>query len=156
VLGAGGAARGAVAALSLAGATDIRVLNRTVERAEAIAALLPCKAYGWKDATAAFEGASTLINATSGQLEGSSDLPMPDSATVKDAVAMDMVYTPLMTPFLVAAGQRGFHPVDGLDMLIGQAIPSFAAMFNRAAPTDLDVRALLLDALNARSGDQMR
>jgi shikimate dehydrogenase len=132
------------------------VLNRTVERADAIAALLPCRAYGWKDAYSAFEGAATLINATSGQLHGSSGLPMPDTAAAKDAVAMDMVYTPLMTPFLVAAGERGFHQVDGLDMLIGQAIPSFEAMFNTVASMEVDARALLLDALNARSGDTTR
>ncbi len=148
VLGAGGAARGAVAALSLAGAANIRVLNRTMGRAEALSALLPCKAFDWKDATAAFDGVMTLINATSGQLEGASELPLPEKAVSPDAVAMDMVYTPLATPFLIATNQKGFLPVDGLDMLIGQARPSFEAMFGIAPPNELDARALLLGALN--------
>ncbi len=151
ILGAGGAARGAVAALSLAGARDIRILNRTESRADAIAALLPCRAFGWGSQEQAFDGAMTLINATSGQLTENSHLPLPAQASGKDAVAMDMVYTPLRTGFLADCEARGFATVDGLDMLIGQARPSFEAIFNRAVPDDIDIRALLLSALERRS-----
>jgi shikimate dehydrogenase len=148
VLGAGGAARGAVAALVLAGAKDIRVLNRTLARAEQLCAVLPCQAFGWAKAQAAFDGAATVINATSGQLSGDGALPLPTGTAPAGAVAMDMVYKPLRTPFLAAMSELGWTTVDGLDMLIGQARPSFAAFFGVEPPEDLDARALLLSALN--------
>jgi len=102
ILGAGGAARGAVAALAAAGATDIRILNRTRERAVALSALAPCVPFSWDAADAAFHGATTVINATSGQLTGDAPLPTPPAGT-GPIVVMDMVYKPLITPFLAAA-----------------------------------------------------
>jgi shikimate dehydrogenase len=145
VIGAGGAARGAVAALAAAGATDIRVLNRTRARADTLSALLPCTAYGWDDAGAAFDGAVTVINATSGQLTGDAPLPLPP-ASDGGLVVMDMVYKPLETPFLAACHALGHQTVDGLDMLIGQAIPAFTAFYG-VAPPDLPVREILLEAM---------
>jgi shikimate dehydrogenase len=145
VIGAGGAARGAVAALAAAGATDIRVLNRTRARADALAALLPCTAYSWGEATEAFRGARTVINATSGQLAGDYSLPIPP-ADASPVVVMDMVYKPLLTPYLAACRAAGHATVDGLEMLIGQARPSFTAFFG-VEPPDIDSRALLLAVL---------
>ena len=66
---------------------------------------------------------------------------------------MDMVYTPLRTAFLAKAEGVGFRTVDGLDMLIGQSIPSFAALFGRPPPVELDARALLLAALSPKTGE---
>jgi shikimate dehydrogenase len=60
---------------------------------------------------------------------------------------MDMTYKPLRTPFLVAAAARGLVTVDGLDMLIGQAMPAFEAFFGQPPPAGLDVRALVLRIL---------
>jgi shikimate dehydrogenase len=59
---------------------------------------------------------------------------------------MDMTYRPVVTPFLAAARARGLTPVDGMAMLIGQARPTFRALFG-AEPPDMDIRALLLDAV---------
>ena len=143
ILGAGGAARGAVVALKDAGANDIRILNRTRSRAVDLAQDLDCRAYDFGNSRAAFDGAMTLVNTTSAQLDGTDALPAPPHAQ-RGAVAMDMVYKPLKTPFLQQCSELGYRCVDGLDMLIGQAIPSFAALFGEPPPEDVDARRLLL------------
>ena len=145
ILGAGGAARGAVVALKDAGAAEIRIVNRTRSRAEDLANDLECRAFEFSEADTAFHGVMTLINTTSAQLGSGGELPTP-SNSAPGAVAMDMVYKPLHTPFLDHCSRHGFRCVDGLDMLIGQAIPSFEALFGRAPPTDFDARKVLLGA----------
>ena len=149
ILGAGGAARGAVIALQDAGAADIRIVNRTRSRAEALADDLGCTAFDFRDADIAFDGAMTVINTTSAQLESGGELPSPPKPR-SDAVAMDMVYKPLQTPFLEHCHRQGYRCVDGLDMLIGQAIPSFEALFGRAPPEETDARQVLLGDATSR------
>ncbi|ADK99673.1 shikimate dehydrogenase family protein [Brevundimonas subvibrioides] len=135
MLGAGGAARAAVAALSGAGAT-VRIVNRTRERAEALAADLGGSVEVGDTATA-FTGAALVVNALSVR-------PELDPATLDPAtVVMDMTYRPVRTAFLQAAQAAGLTTVDGLAMLIGQAGPSFRAIFG-VEPPDLDLRPLLL------------
>jgi len=148
LIGAGGAARGAAAALLAAGAARIDVVNRTLERAQSVAALDPrVFAHGWGEAAAVLEGAHAVVNATTLGMEGQPPLELSLDAAPKSAVVMDMVYRPLKTKLLLAAEHRG-HPVaDGLSMLIGQAAPSFEAMFGRPPPQDVDVRALCERAL---------
>ena len=147
ILGAGGAGRGAAAALAQAGVKDIRILNRTRSRAEAIAAAVAgVTAYGGDEMGAAAAGAGVVINATSAEIAGG-DVPFDFAALPTDAVVMDMLYRPLLTRFLLRAQTQGFQTVDGLDMLIGQAMPSFEAFFGQAPPPDLDARALLLNAM---------
>lgn len=143
VIGAGGAARGAVVALKDAGATDIRILNRTLWRAEQLANEQGCTAFDFSAAGLAFDGVMTVINTTSTELDGTDQLPTPPKANF-GAVAMDMVYKPLQTPFLSQCFRQGYRCVDGLDMLIGQAIPSFQAFFGIAPPQHVDVREILL------------
>ena len=135
ILGAGGAARAAAAALKAAGA-EVSVLNRTRERAERLAADLGIAVAG-PDAVAE---AALVVNALSVPPEIDID------ALGDDAVLMDMTYRPLLTPFLAAGEARGLTTVDGLAMLIGQARPSFRAFFG-AEPPAIDVRALALAAL---------
>lgn len=149
ILGAGGAARGAAAAFLSAGAADIRIINRTVARAREIAADLgpTVRAYGLDQAGKAFAGVGALINATSAGLSGSGSLDVPIGATPLTAVVMDMVYKPLRTPFLAEAQALGRHTVDGLEMLIGQAIPAFRAFYGQPPPDGIDVRALAIQAL---------
>lgn len=149
ILGAGGAARGAVAAFLDAGCPQVRVVNRTLARAEALTAELGGDPYGLADAEAAFAGAIAVVNATSAGLADDSALSFPLAATPNGCVVMDMVYKPLVTPFLVQARALGRPTVDGLAMLIGQARPSFEAFFGQPPPRDLDVRALALKALGA-------
>jgi len=135
ILGAGGAARAAAAALKAAEA-EVGVLNRTPERAAALAADLGVQTAG-PDALAT---AVLVVNALSVP-------PEIDIAALRpDAVLMDMTYRPLLTPFLAAGRARGLATVDGLAMLIGQARPSFRALFGMAPPA-VDVRRLALQAL---------
>lgn len=135
VLGAGGAARAAVQALAVAGA-EVGVLNRTAERAERLAQDLGARVV----TPEALTTARLVINA----------LSVPPAleldALPADAVVMDMTYRPLETPFLAQARARSLTGVDGLAMLIGQARPSFEALFG-ASPPDVDVRTQALEAL---------
>jgi shikimate dehydrogenase len=149
ILGAGGAARGAAAALAAAGSPEVRLVNRTHARAEEIAANLgaTAKAFALDQLSEAFAGAGALINATTLGLEGGAPLDLNLTHLPPSAVVMDMVYRPLLTPLLVQARARGLAIVDGLEMLIRQAEPSFEAFFGRPPPPDVDVRALALAAL---------
>ncbi|WP_332657945.1 shikimate dehydrogenase family protein [Brevundimonas sp.] len=135
VLGAGGAARAAAAALKAAGA-EVGVLNRTVERARALADDLGVTVVD----VGALGEAALVVNALS-------VAPTIDLGALRaDAVLMDMTYRPLVTPFLAEGRARGLTTVDGLAMLIGQAGPSFRALFG-IAPPDVDVRAVALNAM---------
>ncbi len=134
MLGAGGAARAGSGALIEAGA-EVRIVNRSRDRAEALAADLG-PSVRVMPASEALDGAVLVINALSIQPDLDFDAVAPGT------VMMDMTYKPLATPFLTAARARGLPTVDGLAMLIGQAAPSFQALFRRPPPP-LDLRALL-------------
>jgi shikimate dehydrogenase len=150
VLGAGGAGKGAVAALSQAGA-EVRLVNRTLERAKAVAnGFDRVSAWSLERIAEAFEGAGAIINATSAGLGAGDSLVVPLHVAPTNAVVMDMVYKPLRTGLLQAAERQGLSTVDGLAMLIGQAIPSFEAFFGVAPPASVDVRALSLAAVGER------
>lgn len=150
VLGAGGAARGAVAALLLAGAPEVRVLNRTLARAQDLAIDLGAKVTPapLADAAAHLAGVTAVINATAAGMSPEHGLDAPLDATPADAVVMDMFYKPLETAFLKQAKGLGRRTVDGLEMLIRQAAPSFEAFYGVAPPAEVDVRALALKVLN--------
>ncbi len=134
ILGAGGAARAGAGAL-VEGGAEVRIVNRSRNRAEALAADLG-PSVRVMDAAEALEGATLVINALSVAPSLDFDLVAPET------VVMDMTYKPLETAFLKAARARGLATVDGLSMLIGQAAPSFEALF-RLPPPPLDLRALL-------------
>ncbi|WP_242077614.1 shikimate dehydrogenase family protein [Brevundimonas diminuta] len=138
MLGAGGAARAGSGALVEAGA-KVRIVNRSPERAQALAADLG-PSVRVMTADDAFDGAALVINALSVPPSIDFDRIAPGT------VVMDMTYKPLATPFLMAARERGLPTVDGLAMLIGQAAPSFEALFRRPPPP-LDLRALLMTHL---------
>ena len=142
LLGAGGAARAGAGALVEAGA-EVRIVNRSRDRAEVLAADLG-PAVRVMAADAAAEGAALVVNALSVPPEF--DL----SRLPAEAVVMDMTYKPLDTAFLNSARARGLATVDGLSMLIGQAAPSFEAIFGRPPPS-LDLRALLTAHLEAQA-----
>ena len=149
VLGAGGAARGAVAALLDAGAPEVRIVNRNLGRAQAIAEALGGRVtiHEWGGLREALTTAALVINATSLGLAGKQPLAVSFDGLQAGAVVMDMVYRPLNTAFLARAKAEGFTTVDGLAMLIGQAAPSFEAFFGQAPPKGVDVRVLALEVL---------
>jgi shikimate dehydrogenase len=151
IIGAGGAARGAASAFQAAGAPEVRIVNRTIAKAEFVAgALGDCgRSFPLDEAGEALKGAMAVVNATSAGLTNGGRLEIPLAETPKDAVIMDMVYIPLETLFLKEARDLGRRTVDGLGMLVGQAEPSFEAFFGRPPPDGIDVRAMAVAALQA-------
>lgn len=154
ILGAGGAARGAAAAISLAGAPHVYVVNRTVARAEALAASIGhgVVAASEDQLDALLSRAGLVINATSLGLGGGTGPAARLELTPAGAVVVDMVYKPLRTEFLRRAEAAGRRTVDGLEMLLRQAVPSFEAFFGVAPPAGVDVRALALAQLGETAG----
>jgi len=147
ILGAGGAARGAANAFLDAGTPRVYILNRNTARASALARSLGPRVEAVSTLPPAdlVRSCRAVVNATPAGLEAASSLGLNIADLPSHAVLMDMVYRPLRTPFLEAATSRGLCTVDGLEMLIGQARPSFTAIFGREPPA-LDLRAVALDA----------
>lgn len=131
VLGAGGAARAVVLSLADRGAREIRLLNRTAEKAQALADEFgaPVKALPWSERHAALADVALLVNTTSQGMHGNPALSLDLDALPRHALVSDVVYVPLETPLLAAARQRGNPTVNGLGMLLNQARPAFHAWF---------------------------
>lgn len=149
VLGAGGAARAIVAGLQDAGAPEIRITNRTPERADALQDEFgaPILTVAWDNREAALDGAALLVNTTSLGMEGQPPLDLALDALPSDAVVYDIVYVPLETPLLAAARARGNPAVDGLGMLLHQARPGFRDWFGTDPAVDQILRDHVLEAL---------
>jgi shikimate dehydrogenase len=129
ILGAGGAARAIGAALQDAGAA-VTFCNRSPERAAALAAALPPAAIlPWADRMAALPDFALLVNSTSLGMAGQPALEFVLDSAAPDLAVADIVYAPLETPLLAAARARGLRAVEGLGMLLHQAVPGFAAWF---------------------------
>jgi len=148
VLGAGGAARAVVAALIDGGAPEVRIVNRTLARAETLAAELggALSAHGWERRDSALHEAGLLVNTTTLGMAGQPPLELDLSGLPTDAVVTDVVYAPLITPLLAAAGARGNPVVDGLGMLLHQARPGFAAWFDVEPEVTAALRAFVVSA----------
>jgi shikimate dehydrogenase len=149
VIGAGGAARAVVAALMGAGVPDIRVVNRTRERAEELVRSFdgPARVLPWVARHGALEGAALVVNTTTLGMTGQPALELDLDALLNDACVFDCVYAPLETPLLAAARARGLVAVDGLGMLIHQARPGFEAWFGVAPEVDEGLRRFLAEGL---------
>jgi shikimate dehydrogenase len=149
VLGAGGAARAVVVALLDAGAPEIRIANRTRDRAESLAAELGgrIKAADWESRADALADAALLVNTTTLGMQGHAPLELDLSRLPKSAVVTDIVYTPLQTPLLRDAAARGNQTVDGLGMLLYQAQPGFEKWFGVRPDVDEALRRFVLDDL---------
>ena len=149
VIGAGGAARAICVALQDAGVPEIRVVNRTAERAEGLAAEFgpPLTAVTWENRDAALAEAALLVNATSLGMWNQPPLDLSLDGLPTDAVVADIVYAPLETGLLRAARSRGNIAVDGLGMLLHQARPAFALWFGQAPEVTADLHAHVLEAV---------
>jgi shikimate dehydrogenase len=145
ILGGGGAARGVVAALLDKGAERILVANRTLEKAEDLAALdrARIRPILWPDIPAQLAGVDLLVNTTSLGMAGQPTLDLELSAMPAEAVVTDVVYVPLETPLLAAARRRGLRTVDGLGMLLHQAVPGFARWFGVTPQVTPELRAVV-------------
>ena len=146
ILGAGGAARALVHALLEAGAAEVRVFNRTRDRADGVARHFGsrAKARDWQDRVDATADVGLLVNATSLGMTGTGPLDMDVAALADGCVVADIVYVPLVTPLLRAAQARGLPAVDGLGMLLHQAVPGFEAWFGVRPEVTGELRALIV------------
>jgi shikimate dehydrogenase len=146
VLGAGGAARAVVISLLDEGAKEIRLINRTRAKADELASVdtSVVKTYEWDERHAALEGAAMLVNTTNQGMYGQPPLEIRLDALPKMAMVSDLIYIPLETPLLAAARERGNLPVNGLGMLLNQAIPAFEAWFGIKAEITEDLRNAIL------------
>ena len=146
VIGAGGAARAVCVALLDAGVGDVRIVNRTQARAQAVAETLggTIRAPPWRERQEAADGAALLVNATTLGMDGQPPLEFDLASLPAAAVVSDIVYTPLETPLLAAAQARGHVVVDGLGMLLHQARPGFEAWFGIAPTVTAELRLAVL------------
>ena len=145
VLGAGGSARAVLFGLIERGVPRIYLVNRTVDRAQALAqrfgaAVVPAP---WEEADALLGGASLLVNSTSLGMKGQPPLSIDLAALPSTAVVADLVYLPLVTPLLAAARARGLVTADGLGMLLHQAVRGFSLWFGVQPAVTPDLRALV-------------
>jgi shikimate dehydrogenase len=152
VLGAGGAARAVVAALSDTGTAEIRIVNRTLARAEALAGdlLTPqtrITIHSWDEASAVLRDAGLLVNTTSLGMVREPPLVLDLSPLPLSAPVVDVVYVPLETDLLAAARQRGHPAVDGLGMLLHQGRPGFEAWFGAPVRVTDGLRRAILATL---------
>lgn len=150
MLGAGGAARAGIHALVEAGVPELRVVNRTRTKAEALAAAFGprVQVVDWSERSEALAGAATIVNSTSLGMVGNPPLDISLDATSDGALVTDMVYNPLTTDLLRSARARGLLTVDGLGMLLHQARPGFRRWFGTDPEVTPALRAACLDQSN--------
>lgn len=146
VLGAGGAARAVVASLLDAGVPEILLTNRTRVRAEAIAEDFGNKVslVDWVQAGNVLEEANVVVNTTSLGMVGKAELRVPLDGLRKGCLVTDLVYAPLRTALLAKAEAAGCETVDGLGMLLHQAVPAFERWFGQRPVVDNATRAAAL------------
>ena len=154
LIGAGGAARAICAALQEAGAPEIRIVNRTPERAQGLVGDFgsPAVAVPWAERAAALDGVSLLVNATTLGMRGQPPLGLSLDALPQTAVVADIVYVPIETALLRDAGSRSNRIVDGLGMLLHQARPGFAAWFGHEPEVTPALREYMLSRIEHPEG----
>ena len=150
IVGAGGAARAIAVTLLDAGVPELRLVNRTRERAEQLALALGdarLKVAPWLNRAGALDGSSLVVNTTTQGMAGQAALDLDLAPLPAGAVVFDCVYAPLATPLLADARKRGLVAVDGLGMLIHQARPGFTAWFGREPEITPALRAFLAEGV---------
>lgn len=144
VIGAGGAARAVLYALSQKAVPEVRITNRTQESAENLARLYHATPFEWKDRDKSVSGADLIINTTSLGMKGQNPLDIDLSGIQESTVVYDIVYTPLITPFLHQAQNEGARIVTGIGMLLHQARPGFHAWFGQTPTVTDELENLIL------------
>lgn len=146
VLGAGGASRAVIASLLDAGVPEILISNRTRVRADKLKADFGSRlqVYDWVQAGNMFDHAALTVNTTSLGMIGKNEMRVPLDGLQKGAVVTDLVYTPLKTQLIETAEQMGCVTVDGLGMLLHQAVPAFERWFGTRPAVDSAARAAAL------------
>lgn len=155
LLGAGGGARGVGGALLAAGVPALRLANRSPAAAAALAGELaalgrPVAAVPWSEREAAMAEVALVVNCTSLGMIGQPPLELALDRLPPAAVVADLVYVPLETPLLAAARARGHVAVDGLGMLLHQAVPGFTHWGGVVPTVDDELREVMLAAVTNR------
>ncbi|PBC07107.1 shikimate dehydrogenase [Mesorhizobium sp. WSM3859] len=146
VLGAGGASRAVIHALKERGIKDIRIVNRTLARAEELSRHFGAgvSAHAAAAVGELLADAGLLINATALGMHGDATLSADPAGLPDRAIVTDIVYVPLETPLLAAARARGLKTVDGLGMLLHQAVPGFERWFGRKPEVTPELRRMIV------------
>jgi shikimate dehydrogenase len=145
VLGAGGSSRAVLFGLIVRGVARIHLVNRTLERAQALRQRFGSSVdvAHWEEAGALLGGAGLLVNTTSLGMNHQPPLTLDVGLLPAGAVVADLVYVPLVTPLLVAARARGLATADGLGMLLHQAVRGFSLWFGVKPAVTPELRALV-------------
>lgn len=155
VIGAGGAARAVVAGLQDRPVRRILVANRTSSKAEELARDLgghgTLETLPWEEAEQALAEAQLIVNTTSLGMVGQPPLALDLDRAPAGTVVADIVYVPLKTPLLAAAEARGLRIVDGLGMLLHQAVPGFERWFGVRPEVTPELRALIVADIEGRT-----
>ena len=152
VLGAGGAARAATYGFRQRG-LSVSLVNRTLARAEQLAANFPgVTVHGYDALPRLMADADVLINTTSLGQAGNPQLEIDLTNLKRSAIVYDVIYVPLETGLLKAARRAGHRTVDGLSMLLYQAVPGFAHWFGVTPTVTAEQRAILEADIRAKSG----
>lgn len=143
VLGAGGAARAIVVALLDEGVPELRLTNRTLERAQELAEAFGdrVKVVPWAERNEAMAGVSLLVNTTTLGMHGQAPLDVALNALPRKALVSDAIYIPMETPLLADARKAGHRTVNGLGMLLNQARPAFQSWFGVLPEVTPELRA---------------
>jgi len=145
VIGAGGGSRAVCYGLAQEGAKEIRLVNRAFARAKGIADEFggPIQALPWEQRHDALEGAAMVVNTTSCGMVGQPALDIKLDKLPKSALAADIIYIPLETPFLAAARKRGNRTMNGLGMLLNQGRPAWKAWFGIEPEVTAELREMV-------------
>ncbi len=146
VLGAGGAARAVLHALLSRSFRDIILVNRTRARADALAAHFkgPVRVVDWDERDGLAGGCALAVNTTTLGMTGQAPLEFDLAGAGETMVVADLVYAPLKTKLLAGAEARGLRSVDGLGMLLHQAVPGFEKWFGVRPDVSDELRNLLI------------
>ncbi len=133
-----------------AGVAEIRLVNRTKAHAETVAAAIggPITCVDWSERTEALRGVALVVNTTSCGMVGQPPLDLSLDALPSDAIAADIVYAPLQTPFLAAAAARGNRTCAGLGMLLHQGPPAWKLWFGLEPEVTEDLRRMMAESLS--------
>lgn len=153
VLGAGGAARAIVHGFLKAGVEEVRVFNRTRSRAEAMAEHFGprVKVFDWVSRSDASSNAAVLVNSTAAGLKGAGTLGIDFTGFNASCIVSDIVYVPLETELLAQARAHGLRTVDGLGMLLHQAVPGFEKWFGVRPQVTDELRDILVADIEGRA-----
>ena len=145
VIGAGGGSRAVCYGLAQEGAREIRLLNRTFARAKGLSDEFggPIKALSWEQRHEVLEGAAMVVNTTSCGMLGQPALDIKLDKLPKSALAADIIYIPLETPFLAAARKRGNRTMNGLGMLLNQGRPAWKGWFGIEPEVTAELREMV-------------